>query len=227
MDDRKQKLLRLIIENHIDTGAPVGSKFLIETSELGVSAATVRNEMRDLEEKGLLTHPHTSAGRLPTESGYRYYIKHLMKPVVPKKEVKDEFGNIAMDTDYRDKAKLTAKLVSSQVNNAVIVAFGGKSVYYTGISFLFSQPEFQNYLHMVNVSSIFDQCEERMEDLYEAIGGEESKILVGSNNPLGNACSLVGRRLNADDLFVILGPMRMDYGSGVGLLDYIHGVAWS
>lgn len=67
MDDRKLQLLKLVIENYIDTAVLVGSKFLTEHTELKVSATTVRNEMNDLERDGLLTHPYTSAGRILTE----------------------------------------------------------------------------------------------------------------------------------------------------------------
>ena len=73
MTERKIKLLKLIIENYIKTAEPIGSKFLANSGDLDVSAPTVRNEMRELESEGFLTHPHTSAGRIPTEEGYRFY----------------------------------------------------------------------------------------------------------------------------------------------------------
>jgi len=79
MENRKDKLLQLIIENYLETADPVGSKFLIESADLELSGATVRNEMRELEEEGFLSHPHTSAGRIPTEKGYGYYIGKIMK----------------------------------------------------------------------------------------------------------------------------------------------------
>jgi len=222
MDERKQQLLKLIIENYISTGSPVGSQFLIETSELEFSAATVRNEMRDLEETGMLMHPHTSAGRIPTEAGYRYYVENLMKPIILENKTKQEVDLIVKQSDYKEKAKSLGKLVASKINSAVIIAFEGKSVYYTGISNLFSQPEFRDYAHTVQFSTIFDQCEDRMDDLYELIDSQSAKVLIGNQNPLGGACGLIGTRLNKNDLFAVLGPMRMDYGRGLGLLNYIH-----
>ena len=69
METRKRELLKLIVENYIETAEPVGSKFLIQRGNISVSAATVRNEMHELEREGYLTHPHTSAGRIPTELG--------------------------------------------------------------------------------------------------------------------------------------------------------------
>ena len=75
---RKREILRLVIEEHVASGQPVGSRALLESSGLGVSAATVRGELAELETLGLLTHPHTSAGRTPTESGYRLYAEELV-----------------------------------------------------------------------------------------------------------------------------------------------------
>lgn len=75
---RKQKILTAVIENYINTGEPVGSKTLIEKAGLDVSSATVRNEMVDLTSRGYLVQPHTSAGRIPTEQGYRYYVDNIM-----------------------------------------------------------------------------------------------------------------------------------------------------
>ncbi|MBU0597058.1 hypothetical protein KJ641_01530 [Patescibacteria group bacterium] len=223
MKERHKQLLRLVVENYIQTGSPVGSKFLIEKSELNVSAATVRNEMRDLEDSGFLTHPHTSAGRIPTEQGYGYYVENIMKSGDIEKTIKQEVDDLIKQDNYKDKIKLLGKLVSNQINNAVIIAFGGKSVYYTGISNLFSQPEFRDYAHTIAISSIFDRCEEQMDDLYEIVKDNKTRILVGSKNPLGNACSILACRLNKNDLFVILGPMRMDYSNGLTMLNYIQG----
>jgi heat-inducible transcriptional repressor len=75
---RQRDILRLVVEEYVATGQPVGSKNLVERAGLGVSSSTVRNELAELERIGLLTHPHTSAGRVPTESGYRVYVDELL-----------------------------------------------------------------------------------------------------------------------------------------------------
>ncbi|MBA3566024.1 MAG: heat-inducible transcription repressor HrcA, partial [Actinobacteria bacterium] len=75
---RKREILRRVVEEHVATGQPVGSRALVERSGLEVSPSTVRGELAELESLGLLTHPHTSAGRLPTESGYRLYAEELV-----------------------------------------------------------------------------------------------------------------------------------------------------
>ena len=79
LSKRKKRILKAIIQEHILTAEPIGSRTLARNYELGVSSATVRNEMADLEEMGYLEQPHTSAGRIPSDQGYRFYVDVLME----------------------------------------------------------------------------------------------------------------------------------------------------
>ncbi|HYE60237.1 MAG TPA: hypothetical protein VEA18_03590 [Candidatus Kapabacteria bacterium] len=225
MDERKQELLQLIVEEYIATAEPVGSQFLVQKMNLPVSGATVRNEMRELEEEGFLTHPHTSAGRLPTEAGYTYYVDHLMKPAPARKKVVEDIQSIIKETQKELRLKELAKYVADAVGSAVIVAWKQDAFYYTGISNLFSQPEFQDYQHTVQMSQIFDHCEDRLNDLFLATNPEEVSVLIGKKNPLGSACTTIATQPEEQQLFAILGPMRMRYRDTIGLLrtvrDYI------
>ena len=83
MDDRKLQVLRAIVTDYVSSQEPVGSKALVERHDLGVSPATVRNDMASLEEEGYITQPHTSAGRIPTDKGYRLFVDRLgsIKPL--------------------------------------------------------------------------------------------------------------------------------------------------
>jgi len=78
LDERKQKILKAIIANYLETGEPVGSRTISKLADMGLSSATIRNEMADLEELGYITQPHTSAGRIPTDKGYRFYVDNVM-----------------------------------------------------------------------------------------------------------------------------------------------------
>src|SRR5918911_4752951 len=84
LSGRQQAVLRRVVEEFVGTGQPVGSKTLVERSDLRVSPSTVRAELAELEALGLLTHPHTSAGRVPTEAGYRYYADELLGRLEPQ-----------------------------------------------------------------------------------------------------------------------------------------------
>src|SRR2546428_11564595 len=83
---RQREILAHVVSEHVATGQPVGSKHLVERAGLVVSSSTVRSELSELEARGLLTHPHTSAGRVPTERGYRYYADRLLERLEPQPE---------------------------------------------------------------------------------------------------------------------------------------------
>ena len=98
LPQRRQKILAAIVEQYIETGEPVGSKALQSIAGLDVSSATIRNEMAELTAQGFITQPHTSAGRVPTQAGYRYYVDNLMKPAELEE---NERRRIESGLDYR------------------------------------------------------------------------------------------------------------------------------
>lgn len=221
MEKRQELLLKLIVESYIKTAEPVGSNFLVLKSGLDISAPTVRNEMRVLEEQGYLTHPHTSAGRIPTELGYQYYVENLMEANKIKQKTKTKIEDLVREEkDDVKKVKAFAKLISEETGEAVIVAFDSDNIYYTGISSLFSQPEFRDNQSVTSISNIFDNCENGMGEMFETIG-QEINILIGQNNPFGNACGLVATKFGGRGLLIVVGPTRMDYGESVGLLQIL------
>ena len=96
LDPRAQSILRAVIDEYVTTATPVGSNALVERYALGVSSATVRNILADLESGGLLTHPHTSAGRIPTDAGYRFFVESItdtvVLPAVEQLMIRHQFG---------------------------------------------------------------------------------------------------------------------------------------
>jgi len=222
MTERQEQLLKLIIEQYIETAEPIGSKVLVAQNDLKVSDATVRNEMRVLEERGFLTHPHTSAGRIPTASGYKHYITKLMQPTFLEKELESELrGAVDGVSQRKERVKVMVKRLAPYTGTAFIVAFGRDAVYYTGISQLFAQPEFHNIANMVTMSGVFDHCEERIGTVIDALDGKKIGVLIGEENPLGSVCGLVGTVLKGGITVVSLGPMRMDYARSTGTIGFI------
>ena len=221
MDKRQELLLKLIVESYIKTAEPVGSNFLVLKSGLDISAPTIRNEMRELEEAGYLTHPHTSAGRIPTELGYQYYVENLMAPKKTNTKLKNKIEEaVEEEIDNVKKVKNVARLISDQTGGAVMVAFGPDNVYYTGISSLFAQPEFADRESLNSVSTIFDNCEANLDKMFEAIG-PEIDILIGQKNPFGSSCGLVATKIGEEGMIAVIGPTRMDYGESVELLKIV------
>ncbi|HUR03604.1 MAG TPA: heat-inducible transcriptional repressor HrcA [Nonomuraea sp.] len=104
LDLRTQAILRAVIEEYVTTASPVGSEALVQRYGLGVSSATVRNILADLEQAGMLTHPHTSAGRIPTDLGYRYYVESIVDsvplPAVEQLMIRHQFGQVEFASEH-------------------------------------------------------------------------------------------------------------------------------
>jgi heat-inducible transcriptional repressor len=120
---RQQKVLGLVIRTYITTATPVGSKALLEANDLGVSSATIRNEMAALEELGYLTHPHTSAGRVPTDKGYRFFVERLLGDVeLPQAEqnmIRHQFHQARLEMGQW--MQLAAAILARSVRSAALI----------------------------------------------------------------------------------------------------------
>ncbi|AYY15603.1 heat-inducible transcriptional repressor HrcA [Actinobacteria bacterium YIM 96077] len=124
MDDRKLEVLRAIVEDYVDTHEPVGSKALVDRHHLGVSSATIRNDMATLEEEGYIAQPHTSAGRIPTDKGYRLFVDRLstVKPLSPaERRAIRSFLDGAVDLD--DVISRTVRLLAQLTRQAAVVQY--------------------------------------------------------------------------------------------------------
>jgi heat-inducible transcriptional repressor len=196
MDSRKQKLLTYIIDAYIKTAQAVGSAFIADKYMKDVSGPTIRNWMQELEKDGYITHKHTSAGRVPTEKGYRYYLKNLHKKDISDKDQKalDKVHTSVVESD--EKVKTVAKKIAELSGGAVVISFSPNEVYHT------------------------EQLDEVMTGITKQIDDEVS-VLIGSDNPFGQECGVVLSVLEDGVVIGILGPMRMNYSQNVGLVKYI------
>ncbi len=120
LDERKQKILKAIISNYLETGEPVGSRTISKYTDLNLSSATIRNEMADLEEMGLIMQPHTSAGRVPTDKGYRLYVDHMMAE--KDNEMQEMKTQLLERVDKMESMlKQVAKVLAYNTNYATLV----------------------------------------------------------------------------------------------------------
>lgn len=121
--DRRGAILRALVGHYVRSGEPVGSKTLVERYNLGVSPATVRNELAWLEEQGYISQPHTSAGRIPTDTGYRYFVDtvdgDVRLPAAERRKIEDFFGEPRFELE--DALRQTASLLSSLTDHAAVV----------------------------------------------------------------------------------------------------------
>ena len=119
LDERKVKILKAIVSNYLETGEPVGSRTISKYTDLNLSSATIRNEMSDLEDLGYIFQPHTSAGRIPTDKGYRFYVDSLMNEKI---EAETEKGNLLERVDKMEKMlKQVARVLAANTNYATLV----------------------------------------------------------------------------------------------------------
>jgi heat-inducible transcriptional repressor len=123
LSERQQTVLRLVVNDYIKSATPVSSRTITQVYQLGVSPATTRNEMAALEEMGYLTHPHTSAGRVPTELGYRYFVEKLMErtglPLDEQRMISHQFHQARLELDLW--LRLSASVLAHASHNASLV----------------------------------------------------------------------------------------------------------
>ena len=221
MNGRKLIILNTIIKEHIKTGAPVGSGVLVDKYRLDISPATVRNEMAELEEEDFIIQPHTSAGRVPTEKAYNLYLSSLKEKQLAEKEA--EVLKRALRGNDEASFKQTAKEMAKISGQAIFWAFHKNNLYYTGISNLFSQPEFSEPNLIYDISTIIDRMDEIIDDIFNEV--KETEVLLGSANPFGDSCSTIFSKYGKGSktgLFGILGPMRMDYEKNLALVKFVN-----
>lgn len=226
--ERREALLRAIVQEYIKSARPISSKTLVDEYGFDYSPATIRNDMAALEAAGYIAQPHTSAGRVPTEKGYQYYISNFIeqkelqqsKKEFIKKAVKQE------EEDDRKKAQQLAKSIADLTDEAVIISFSGGGYLYTGIAHIFRKPEFVEHAEMmVTMGELFDHIDEVMGGVRQDIDNEV-RVLMGNRNPFAESLSMIVSEYDMQNgphgIFGILGPMRMDYDTNFAIFEYME-----
>ena len=237
--ERQKKILCQIIEEYAETASPVGSVTMAKL--FGVSPATVRAEMARLEVLGLIAQPHTSAGRVPTDAGYRFYVNHLADDYeagVNYAEYRPEVKVIEGNSLGRGKYALERRAMSQSQADAAIreavdtlveltgnlgLATIGSQLYLSGISRLFMQPEFGDTRRVQAVAKLLDNLEPW---LREAAPGEALNIFIGHENPIGknSEVSLIISKFRSpfsDRSYIgVLGPTRQNYSKVMSLVKH-------
>ncbi|MBQ9017644.1 transcriptional regulator [Candidatus Saccharibacteria bacterium] len=227
---RQKEILSQIIEEYAETASPVGSVTMAKL--FNVSPATIRAEMARLEGLGLIAQPHTSAGRVPTDAGYRYYVNNLnntswgVREDAARKSL--ERGTHALDVRVGAQSRADAAIrgaVDSLVEltgNLGLATIGGQ-LYLSGISRLFTQPEFVDTRRVQSVAKLLDELEPW---LREAAPGEPLNIFIGHENPIGknSEVSLIISRFKSpfsDHSYIgVLGPTRQNYSRVMALVSH-------
>lgn len=215
MTERQAQILAAIIEQYAEIALPVGSVTLAKL--FGVSSATIRSEMAKLEELGFITQPHTSAGRIPTDQGYRFYVNTITEAEEPLQLDRSARAIEArVGTGGRaDRAIRSAVDSLVDLTQNLGLATIGDELYMNGIANLFSQPEFLHGNHVQAVARLLDNLEPW---LREAAPNEPLNVFIGSENPIGktSGATLIISRFRSpysDRSYIgVLGPTRQSYG---------------
>lgn len=226
MTERQTKLLGAIIEQYAEVAAPVGSVTLAKL--FNVSSATIRAEMAKLEELGFIAQPHTSAGRVPTDKGYRLYVNLLTRQAELDIEEPKTLDRNARAIEARisgagraDRAIRSAVDSLVELTHNLGIATIGDQLYMNGIGNLFAQPEFLGGAMVQQVASLLDNLEPW---LREAAPNEPLNVYIGTENPIGRSSgvTLIISRFRSpysDRSYIgVLGPTRQSYGKVMNLV---------
>ncbi|MBW6440458.1 hypothetical protein K0B03_00275 [Patescibacteria group bacterium] len=231
MESRQEIILTAIIKEYVSSAIPVGSSLIFEKYNLNVSSATIRAEMMELENCGYLYQPYTSAGRIPTDQGFRYFVDELMKDkkLTQKEQNSLQVEVLKLKAQNRMLARTTAKLLSQMSDNlAVSGVIGSDDFQKAGLQRLFSKPEFQNSDSVCRVAEVLDYIDESIDALSNELKNKsEVEVYIGKENPICavDECSMVISKYSLESgeegLLAIIGPKRMKYSHNVSLIDYL------
>ena len=225
MTNRQIAILAAIIEQYAEIAVPVGSVILAKL--FNVSSATIRIEMARLEEMGLIMQPHTSAGRIPTDQGYRFYVNTLTEQHANEQSQQLDRSARAIEARVNTYGDRADRAIRSAVDSLVDLtqnlglATIGDELYMSGIGNLFSQPEFMSGTHAQSVARLLDNLEPW---LREAAPNEPLNVYIGSENPIGktSGATLIISRFRSpysDRSYIgVLGPTRQSYGKVMRLV---------
>lgn len=222
MTERQQKLLAAIIEQYAEVASPVGSSLLAKV--FNVSSATIRAEMAELERAGYIMQPHTSAGRVPTDKGYRLYVNSLAEAAESPRERRGERALAARVTSGGLPERTIRNAVDTlvELTHNLGLATIGNQLYMSGLSNLFGQPEFVDGSQVQQVARLLDNLEPWLQ---EAAPNKPLSVYIGSENPIGRSaqCSLIISKFRSpysDHSYIgILGPTRQQYRDVMGLVE--------
>lgn len=229
---RKKSILRKIVKDYIKTAKPVSSDYLKEKHRMDVSPATIRAEMKELDEMGYLFQPHHSAGRIPTDKGYRFFVDDLMENEICFREnvkILKKIQDILRKEEDEIKIiqEMTKEIADITSNLAVSYLSSERIVFKEGWEDIFKEPEFKDVDFVENFIEGVKYFEENI-DNFSSILSSDLEVLIGKESPFQKLedasmifSSFCFRDEDNGNFFFLLGPKRMDYNKGINVLHYL------
>ncbi len=225
INDRQKQVLKAVVEGYVKSHEPIGSGQVVEMLPFEISSATVRNDMVELTEAGYISQPHTSAGRVPTEAGYREYIQTTM---AEQRELSTRQQEVLMAhfkklKTLQEKFREAARVLAELSGSVSLLVDEADQVYMSGLSKLPQLPEFRDVDFGEDFMSLLEDPAAQMKKLAQGGGLDVPQILLGADNPVSGKGSIVITRFGADGgkIISIVGPVRMHYGKALPALEYI------
>lgn len=227
LTERQKNLLRVIIEKYIETAEAIGSETIEKEYNLGVSPATIRNEMVRLTNMGYLRQPHTSAGRTPTSAGMKFYVDQLMeeKSLSLKDEVAIKEELAEPNEPYEKLLRHTAKALADQTRSLAVVTDDQGDLYSAGMANILDMPEFLDIDITRTVLSMLDRAEMFQPIISQLTREEQLRILFGEELgiPYLEPCSFVVTRYEMPThrgFLGVIGPSRLNYSVIIPTMRY-------
>lgn len=227
MNDRQKQVLARVVELYTKSASPVGSEALLGAFPFSVSSATLRNDMAELEDAGLLYQPHVSAGRIPMDQGYRFYVEEIMGNEELSREEERRLRKEVLVMKAREArmAKSMAKLLSALSGNLAVSGALDRDEYYDfGMRELLDKPEFRELDEVCRVVEMLDSLDEKFDRVLANLSTDETRIFIGEENPIKEIsnCSMVVAPYQSREgrgILAVIGPKRMNYAKNKSLIE--------
>ncbi|NTV29305.1 MAG: hypothetical protein HGA80_04410 [Candidatus Omnitrophica bacterium] len=230
---RKDIVLSIVVKQYISTVEPVSSAFIADQYSQDISSATIRNILAELEDDGFLTHPHTSAGRMPTQRGYRYYVDFLMQEIHllegERQRIQREYE--AGVRELEGWIEKTTEIVSDLTHCASIITIDGapRGFMFRGMNYLAESVGIDSLKRVAEILKALEEKERILEVLHRDLD-RRIKIYIGQETACDafSDCALAVSRFETrrgpTGRIAVLGPTRMDYQRVVSALEYVSEV---
>ena len=219
LDERKKRILQAIVNDYVKFAEPIASKIIADKYDLDLSSATIRNEMAELEELGLIEKTHTSSGRVPSDLGYRYYVDSLMDYYDVSNE---ELTNLADYLEGCGKMLTDISKMLSGLTHYTTISMDEKDMVLYGRNNVFDYPEFRDIERLKKFMYLMEE-EERIREIVDSYTNTDITIRIGEENNFDEVkdYSVVTFNYKDEGTIAIIGPKRMDYSRVVSYIRYL------
>ncbi|MDO8600000.1 MAG: hypothetical protein Q7R73_00045 [bacterium] len=225
VNTRQKSILEAVIREFVQTAEPVSSRCLVDKYHFPFSPATVRNDFLVLDEGGYLEQPHTSAGRIPTDRGYRFFVDAYLRDVRGVRKPQNDFTALRKARDAEQFLRIAAKQIAALSDGLVFASFPESELFFaSGLARVFDEPEFDDLSLRTRFAELVDELDTIMEKIFAPSDFTTPRAFIGNENPIkeARAYSMIVASFETpyreESIVSIIGPKRMDYSRNISLL---------